>query len=120
MAKGQILIVDDEASILRSLEGILADEGFDVVQAHDGEAALQLIQEQPCDLVLLDIWMPGMDGVQTLQRMKAMQTSLCVIIMSGHGNIETAVKATRLGAFDYLEMPPLIISGRPAIITGWK
>jgi UDP-3-O-acyl N-acetylglucosamine deacetylase len=105
MAKGQILIVDDEASILRSLEGILADEGFDVVQAHDGEAALQLIQEQPCDLVLLDIWMPGMDGVQTLQRMKAMQTSLCVIVMSGHGNIETAVKATRLGAFDYLEKP---------------
>jgi UDP-3-O-acyl N-acetylglucosamine deacetylase len=105
MAKGQILIVDDEASILRSLEGILADEGFDVVQAHDGEAALQLVQEQPCDLVLLDIWMPGMDGIQTLQRMKAMQASLCVIVMSGHGNIETAVKATRLGAFDYLEKP---------------
>src|SRR5262245_54435694 len=105
MAKGHILIVDDEASISRSLAGILADEGFDVVQAHDGEAALQLMQEQPCDLVLLDIWMPGMDGVQTLQRMKAMQTRICVIVMSGHGNIETAVKATRLGAFDYLEKP---------------
>jgi UDP-3-O-acyl N-acetylglucosamine deacetylase len=105
MAKGHILIVDDEASILRSLEGILADEGFHVIHARDGEAALQLIQEQPFDLVLLDIWMPGMDGIQTLQRMKAMRSSVCVIVMSGHGNIETAVKATRLGAFDYLEKP---------------
>jgi len=105
MSKGRILIVDDEASILRSLEGILADEGFDVVQAHDGEAALSLLQGQPCDLVLLDIWMPGMDGIQTLQRMKAMQHGVCIIAMSGHGNIETAVKATKLGAFDYLEKP---------------
>jgi two-component system nitrogen regulation response regulator NtrX len=53
--------------------------------------------------VLLDLWMPGIDGIQTLQRLKAMQTNLCIIVMSGHGNIETAVKATRLGAFDYLE-----------------
>jgi UDP-3-O-acyl N-acetylglucosamine deacetylase len=105
MAKGRILIVDDEASIVRALEGILADEGFDVVHADAGEAALQLIQAQPIDLVLLDIWMPGMDGIQTLQRMKALQSSVCVIVMSGHGNIETAVKATRLGAFDYLEKP---------------
>jgi UDP-3-O-acyl N-acetylglucosamine deacetylase len=105
MSKGRILIVDDEASILRSLEGILTDEGFDVVHAHDGEAALDLLHEQPCDLVLLDIWMPGTDGIQTLQRMKAMQSNVCVIAMSGHGNIETAVKATKLGAFDYLEKP---------------
>jgi UDP-3-O-acyl N-acetylglucosamine deacetylase len=105
MAKGRILIVDDEASILRALEGILMDEGFDVVHAHDGEAALERLQEQPCDLALLDIWMPGTDGIQTLQRLKAMQTNVCVIVMSGHGNIETAVKATRLGAFDYLEKP---------------
>jgi UDP-3-O-acyl N-acetylglucosamine deacetylase len=105
MAKGRILIVDDEASIVRSLEGILADEGFDVVQAHDGEVALELIQAQSYDLVLLDLWMPGIDGIQTLQRLKAMQTNVCIIVMSGHGNIETAVKATRLGAFDYLEKP---------------
>jgi UDP-3-O-acyl N-acetylglucosamine deacetylase len=105
MAKGQILIVDDEASIGRALQGILADEGFQVVQAGDGEAALQLVQEQPFDLVLLDIWMPGMDGIQTLQRLKAMPSGVCVIVMSGHGNIETAVKATKLGAFDYLEKP---------------
>ena len=105
MAKGRILIVDDEASIVRSLEGILTDEGFDVVQARDGEAALALLQAQPCDLVLLDLWMPGIDGIQTLQRLKAMRSDVCIIVMSGHGNIETAVKATRLGAFDYLEKP---------------
>jgi UDP-3-O-acyl N-acetylglucosamine deacetylase len=105
MAKGHILIVDDEASILRALEGILVDEGFQVARARDGEAALGLIQEQLFDLVLLDIWMPGMDGIQTLQRLKAVQPGLCVIVMSGHGNIETAVKATKLGAFDYLEKP---------------
>jgi UDP-3-O-acyl N-acetylglucosamine deacetylase len=105
MAKGRVLIVDDEASIVRSLEGILADEGFDVVQARDGEVALAQLQAQPCDLVLLDLWMPGIDGIQTLQRLKAMQANVCIIVMSGHGNIETAVKATRLGAFDYLEKP---------------
>jgi two-component system, NtrC family, nitrogen regulation response regulator NtrX len=105
MANGNILIADDEPSILRSLEGILGDEGFQVVAAKDGEEALKLIQEHPFDLVLLDIWMPGVDGIQTLQRLKALQPSSCVIVMSGHGNIETAVKATRLGAFDYLEKP---------------
>ncbi len=105
MAKGRILIVDDEASILHALEGILGDEGFQVSHARDGETALQHIQEQPCDLVLLDIWMPGMDGIQTLRRMKALQSGLCVIVMSGHGNIEAAVRATKLGAFDYLEKP---------------
>jgi UDP-3-O-acyl N-acetylglucosamine deacetylase len=105
MAKGHILIVDDEASILRALEGILADEGFQVAHASDGEEALTRIQEQAFDLVLLDIWMPGMDGIQTLRRMKAIQSGLCVIVMSGHGNIEAAVKATKLGAFDYLEKP---------------
>jgi UDP-3-O-acyl N-acetylglucosamine deacetylase len=105
MAKGRILIVDDEASIVRSLEGILADEGFDVVQARDGEAALAILHTQPCDLMLLDLWMPGIDGIQTLQRLQATQANVCIIVMSGHGNIETAVKATRLGAFDYLEKP---------------
>jgi len=105
MAHGNILIVDDEPSILRALEGILGDEGFQVIDARDGEEALTLIQEKHFELVLLDIWMPGMDGIQTLQRLKALQPSLYVIVMSGHGNIETAVKATKLGAFDYLEKP---------------
>jgi UDP-3-O-acyl N-acetylglucosamine deacetylase len=124
MAKGHILIVDDEASIVRALKGILADEGFDVSHAQDGEAALQLLQEQPVDLVLLDIWMPGMDGIQTLQRIKALQSGACVIVMSGHGNIETAVKATRLGAFDYLEKPLSLDNVLSAVNTAfdhlWK
>jgi UDP-3-O-acyl N-acetylglucosamine deacetylase len=124
MAKGHILIVDDEASILRALKGILADEGFDVIHAQDGEAALQLLQEQPVDLVLLDIWMPGMDGIQSLQRIRALQTGVCVIVMSGHGNIETAVKATRLGAFDYLEKPLSLDNVLSAVNTAfdhlWK
>ena len=81
MAKGHILIVDDEPSILRSLQGILGDEGFQVAHARDGEAALRFIHEQPLDLVLLDIWMPGMDGVQTLQRLQAIRPGLCVIVM---------------------------------------
>jgi UDP-3-O-acyl N-acetylglucosamine deacetylase len=105
MAKGRILIVDDEPSILRSLAGILGDEGFQVAQAKDGETALRLVREHPYDLVLLDIWMPGMDGIQTLQRLRALKPGVCMIAMSGHGNIETAVKATKLGAFDYLEKP---------------
>lgn len=105
MPKGCILIVDDEASILRSLEGILGDEGFQVVKATNGEMALRLREELQPDLVLLDIWMPGMDGIQTLQQLQATQPGLYVIVMSGHGNIETAVKATKLGAFDYLEKP---------------
>ncbi len=105
MAKGCVMIVDDEASILQSLEGILADEGFQVVKASEGEVALRLIREQQLDLVLLDIWMPGMDGIQMLQQLRALRPSLRVIVMSGHGNIETAVKATKLGAFDYLEKP---------------
>jgi two-component system nitrogen regulation response regulator NtrX len=105
MAKGHILIVDDEPSILRSLAGILGDEGFQVAHVRDGETALQFVQEYPYDLVLLDIWMPGMDGIQTLQRLRALKPGVCVIAMSGHGNIETAVKATKLGAFDYLEKP---------------
>lgn len=105
MAKGHILIVDDEPSILRSLTGILGDEGFEVAHATDGETALQLVREYPYDLVLLDIWMPGLDGIQTLQRLRGLKPGVCVIVMSGHGNIETAVKATKLGAFDYLEKP---------------
>jgi UDP-3-O-acyl N-acetylglucosamine deacetylase len=120
MAKGHILIVDDEPSILRSLEGILADEGFRVAQARDGESALRCVQEHSCDLVLLDIWMPGMDGIQTLQQILALKPGLCVIVMSGHGNIETAVKATKLGAFDYLEKPLSLDSVLSAVHTAFE
>lgn len=100
-----ILIVDDEERILQSLEGILADEGFEVVRANSGPAALQRIEEVLPDLVLLDIWMPEMDGIETLVKIKEIHPQLQVVMMSGHGTIETAVKATRLGAYDFIEKP---------------
>jgi two-component system nitrogen regulation response regulator NtrX len=100
-----ILVVDDEASILRSVEGILSDEGFEVVSAGSGTEALEKIDQLIPDLVLLDIWMPGMDGIETLVKIKEAYPYLQVVIMSGHGNIETAVKATKLGAYDFIEKP---------------
>jgi two-component system nitrogen regulation response regulator NtrX len=102
----RILIVDDEASIRRSLAGILSDEGFTPAEAAEGEAALaELRGEKPPDLVLLDIAMPGRDGVEILEEMQRTWPSLPVVMMSGHGTIETAVRATQLGAFDFLEKP---------------
>lgn len=100
-----ILIVDDEESIRQSLEGILSDEGYQVVTAENGEEALDIIKEEVPDLVLLDIWMPGMDGIQVLEKIKAMLPEQAVVMMSGHGTIETAVKATKVGAFDFIEKP---------------
>jgi two-component system nitrogen regulation response regulator NtrX len=100
-----ILAVDDEATILQSLSGILSDEGFEVLTASNGYEALKIIEEESPDLVLLDIWMPGMDGIATLQEIKRTNPFLQVIIISGHGTIETAVKATKLGAYDFIEKP---------------
>ncbi len=105
MAK-RVLVVDDEASILDSLTGILEDEGFDVLRASNGEEALAQVNDTLPDLVLLDIWMPpGMDGLEVLKKIKLDYSFLPVLIMSGHGNIETAVKATKLGAHDFIEKP---------------
>ena len=100
-----ILIVDDEESILQSLEGIFTDEGLEVISAMSGALALEKIEEVMPDLVLLDIWMPGMDGIETLMKIKDAHPNLQVVMMSGHGNIETAVKATKLGAYDFIEKP---------------
>jgi two-component system nitrogen regulation response regulator NtrX len=100
-----ILIVDDEKSICKTLGSILADEGYEVLTAGSGEEALKIIGEEfPC-LVLLDIWLPGMDGIETLKIIKSVYPQVRVVIMSGHGTIETAVKATKLGAFDFIEKP---------------
>ncbi len=99
------LIVDDEASIRASLKGVLKDEGYEVLEADGGHAALAAVAEHEPDVVLLDIWMPEMDGLETLQRLKAIQPNLPIVIMSGHGTIETAVKATKLGAHDFVEKP---------------
>jgi UDP-3-O-[3-hydroxymyristoyl] N-acetylglucosamine deacetylase len=102
---GPILIVDDEASIRKSLEGVLSDEGYSCALASDGADALAQLQSIHPSLVILDIWMPGMDGIETLRRMKAAQPETPVIMMSGHATISTAVKATKSGASDFIEKP---------------
>jgi len=100
-----ILIVDDEPAILQSLSGVLLDEGFEVLTAANGYEALKTIEAESPDLVLLDIWMPGIDGIETLKAIKKDNPFIQVIIITGHGTIETAVKATKLGAFDFIEKP---------------
>ena len=102
---GHVLIVDDEESICQSLKGILSDEGYEVSVAHDGKAALRAVAESNPDLVLLDIWMPELDGMEVLKNLKSRQANLPVVMISGHGTVETAVKATKLGAFDFIEKP---------------
>ena len=100
-----ILIIDDEGSIRNTLSGVLKDEGFNVLLAEDAEKGLSLVKEEGPDLILLDIWMPGMDGMEALKRIKVETPSVPVIMMSGHGTIETAVQATKLGAYDFVEKP---------------
>lgn len=100
-----ILVVDDEESICHSLKAILADEGYQVLVAGSGEEAIKIVEEEMPQLILLDIWLPGMDGLETLKAIKKINPQMLVIIMSGHGTIETAVKATKLGAFDFIEKP---------------
>jgi len=105
MNKGRILIVDDQEEILDSLGAILADEGHEAIKARDGQEALHIVQSDRPDIVFLDIWIPGIDGMQTLKAIKRIAPDCSVIMMSGHGTIETAVKAIKLGATDYLEKP---------------
>ncbi|HXF12781.1 MAG TPA: sigma-54 dependent transcriptional regulator [Terriglobales bacterium] len=100
-----ILVVDDEADIRKSLSGVLEDEGFKVSTVGSGEACLEALQTRSYEVVLLDIWLPGIDGLETLQRIKEHEDAPEVIIISGHGTIETAVRATKLGAYDFLEKP---------------
>jgi two-component system nitrogen regulation response regulator NtrX len=97
--------VDDEERIRQSLNGVLKDEGYEVQEAQDGVQALKKIESDPPDVVLLDIWMPGLDGMETLERIKTQNPNLPVIMISGHANIELAVKATKLGAYDFIEKP---------------
>ncbi len=105
MNKGRILIVDDQKEILESLGAVLADEGHELLTAGDGQEALHIVQSDAPDIVFLDIWIPGIDGMQTLKAIKKIDPDCSVIMMSGHGTIETAVKAIKLGATDYLEKP---------------
>ncbi len=100
-----ILIVDDEVSILNSLSSILEDEGYEVSVAKSGVEALKLCAANPPELMMLDIWMPEMDGLETLRRLRELVPNTQVMMMSGHGSIETAVRAIKLGAYDYIEKP---------------
>lgn len=106
--KFNILIVDDEADIRTSLQGILEDEDYRVRVAENGQQALEMVAEHVPHLVLLDIWMEGMDGLEVLSRLKRRIPDLPVIMISGHGNVETAVQATQKGAYDFIEKPPQV------------
>lgn len=105
MARNSILLVDDEAGIRKSLGAILKEEGFKVEAVGSGEDCLALLESKSFELILLDVWLPGIDGLQTLESIKRMKIDSVVVMISGHGTIETAVKATRLGAFDFVEKP---------------
>src|SRR5262252_10508529 len=100
-----ILVVDDEENIRHTLRGVLADEGYDVLEAPDGRRALELLEHTAPRLAIVDIWMPEVDGIELVQRMRAQAPELPIIVISGHGTIETAVRVIRLGAFDFLEKP---------------
>jgi two-component system, NtrC family, nitrogen regulation response regulator NtrX len=101
----KLLIVDDEPGIRDSLAGVLEDEGYQVTAASSGEAALDILRQSQFDVVLLDVWLPGIDGLETLERLRDFEGAPEVIMISGHGTIETAVRATKLGAYDFLEKP---------------
>lgn len=117
-----ILIADDEPAIRRSLREILSFEGYEVEEAENGEEALARIKTGRYDLVLLDIKMPKRDGMEVLQALADAESTVPVVMISGHGNIETAVEATRLGAADFIEKPPdlnrLLVSVRGALERG--
>src|SRR5579864_3991239 len=107
MKAARILVVDDEPGIQKSLCGVLSDEGYLAHAVGSGEECLEDLARQPVELVLLDVWLPGMDGMETLARIQEIPFAErpVVVMISGHGNIETAVKATKLGSFDFLEKP---------------
>jgi two-component system nitrogen regulation response regulator NtrX len=101
----RILIVDDEAGVRASLSGILSDEGYRVDAVETGEAGVKAVESNRYELALLDVWLPGIDGIETLTRIQAIDPDLPVVVISGHGTVETAVKAVRLGAADFIEKP---------------
>lgn len=105
MTARQVLIVDDEPGILETLTGVLTDEGYEVRTTSSGEEAPSIYNEQRPDVVFLDIWLPDRDGLETLQALRQIDPTAAVVMISGHGTSETAVKAMKMGAFDYLEKP---------------
>lgn len=105
MNPNSVLVVDDEPGIRATLRDVLEDEGYDVVCAESGEECLKLTESDRFGCILLDVWLPGIDGLETLEKLRARDEDAAVIMISGHGNIETAVNATKLGAFDFIEKP---------------
>ena len=103
--KASVLVVDDEAGVRAALTGVLKDEGYDVDTAPSGEACLEATARRVYDAILLDVWLPGMDGLDTLAALRQRRVDAEVIVISGHGNIESAVRAIKMGAFDFVEKP---------------
>jgi two-component system nitrogen regulation response regulator NtrX len=101
----KLLIIDDEKNILTSLKTALSLEGFEVIVAGSGEIGLEKLKQEKIDLVMLDVKMPGIDGIETLRRIKKDSPGMPVVMMSGHGNIQTALDAIRNGAIDFVEKP---------------
>src|SRR3954466_6180738 len=105
MMKPTVLIVDDEAGVRSALSGVLRDEGYAVDAVDSGEACLERVARAAYDVIVLDIWLPGLDGLATLERLQERHVEAPVIMISGHGNIESAVRAVKIGAFDFIEKP---------------
>jgi two-component system nitrogen regulation response regulator NtrX len=101
----KVLVVDDEERVVQSIAGVLEDEGFQVASAKSGEEAIGIFQREKPDVALVDIWMPGMDGMEVLKRLKGISPDCQVIMISGHATISTAMTAVKLGAFDFIEKP---------------
>jgi len=101
----KVLIVDDEESVVQSIEGVLEDEGFQIAKATSGEEAIKVFEQESPDVILLDIWLPGMDGIEVLKRLKGIDPECRVIMISGHATIPTAMTSVKLGAFDFIEKP---------------
>lgn len=105
MSKARILIIDDEKNIRKSLTMILESEGYSVESVESGEEGLSLVEKEAFDLAILDVWLPGMDGIRVLQKLKEINPELMVVVISGHANVQTAVDAIKSGAYDFLEKP---------------
>ena len=103
--KASVLIVDDEAGVRSALSGVLRDEGYQVEAVESGEACLERLTRAAYDAIVLDIWLPGLDGLSTLERLRQRSVDAPVVMISGHGNIESAVRAIKMGAFDFVEKP---------------
>ena len=101
----KVLIVDDEERVVQSIAGVLEDEGFRVIRSRSGEEAIELFEREGPDVTLIDIWMPGMDGIEVLKRLKGISPDCLVIMISGHATISTAMAAVKCGAFDFIEKP---------------